>query len=219
MLARRLTQLYAGLVLYGISAALLVLSGLGNLPWDVFNQGMQVQTGVGMGLWVDIFGALLLLLWIPLHQRPGLGTISNVIILGLVLQLVVDRFDPAHGTMTRLGLLVAGVLLNGVATGLYIGARFGPGPRDGLMTGLSARTGRSLRAVRTSIELTVLATGIALGGTVGIGTLVYALAIGPLAQVFVPLLTVPSMTETTNSGASNMGMCPQSSNITVRQAA
>jgi uncharacterized membrane protein YczE len=191
MLARRLTQLYAGLVLYGFSAALLVLSGLGNLPWDVLNQGMEVQTHIGMGLWVDIIGALLLLAWIPLRQKPGLGTISNVVVLGLVLQLMVSHVDQPDGLATRATLLVAGVLLNGVATGLYIGARFGPGPRDGLMTGLAARTGRSLRAVRTTIELTVLVTGVGLGGTVGVGTLVYALAIGPLAQVFVPLLTVP----------------------------
>ena len=188
-LLRRLVQLYAGLVLYGFSASLILLSGLGNVPWDVLHQGLANHTGIGTGVWVCLVGALLLLLWIPLKQRPGLGTVSNVIVLGLVLQLMLDVFDQAHGTTTRVALLVGGIGLNGVATGLYIGARFGPGPRDGLMTGLAAR-GHSLRVVRTAIELTVLATGVALGGTVGIGTVLYALAIGPLAKVFVPLLEV-----------------------------
>jgi len=187
---RRLLQLYSGLVLYGFSASLILLSGLGNVPWDVLHQGLANRTGIGTGLWVCIVGALLLLLWIPLRQRPGLGTVSNVIVLGVVLQVMVDAFDEAHGTTARIALLATGVVLNGVATGLYIGARFGPGPRDGLMTGLAAR-GHSLRAVRTAIELTVLASGALLGGTIGIGTVVYALAIGPLAKLFVPLFEVP----------------------------
>lgn len=187
LLLRRLAQLYAGLVLYGFSASLILLSGLGNVPWDVLHQGLANHTGIGTGIWVCIVGALLLLLWVPLRQKPGLGTVSNVIVLGVVLQVMVDAFDEPSGTAPRVALLIVGVLLNGVATGLYIGARFGPGPRDGLMTGLAAR-GHSLRAVRTGIELTVLASGAALGGTVGIGTVVYALSIGPLAKVFVPLL-------------------------------
>ena len=189
MLARRLVQLYAGLVLYGASASLIILSQLGNDPWDVLHQGLSLQTGIGTGIWVCIAGALVMLLWIPLRQRPGLGTLSNVIVVGLVLELCLIAFEPAHDLATRWTLLLSGVLLNGVATGLYIGARFGPGPRDGLMTGLAAR-GMSLRAVRTGIELTVLAVGIALGGTFGVGTLIYALAIGPLAHVFVPALTI-----------------------------
>jgi uncharacterized membrane protein YczE len=187
---RRLAQLYAGLVLYGFSASLILLSGLGNVPWDVLHQGLARHTGIGTGLWVCIVGALLLLLWIPLRQRPGLGTVSNVIVLGVVLQLMLDAFDEAQGTTTRVALLLGGVLLNGVATGLYIGARFGPGPRDGLMTGLVRRTGLSVRLVRTTIELTVLATGILLGGSIGVGTVVYALSIGPLVHYLLPIFTV-----------------------------
>jgi uncharacterized membrane protein YczE len=189
MLARRLLQLYAGLTLYGASASLIILSELGNDPWDVLHQGLSRQTGIGTGIWVCLAGALVMLLWIPLRQRPGLGTLSNVVVVGLVLELCLALFEPAHDPAARWTLLLSGVLLNGVATGLYIGARFGPGPRDGLMTGLAAR-GMSLRAVRTGIELTVLAAGVALSGTAGIGTLVYALAIGPLAHVFVPAFTI-----------------------------
>ena len=189
MLARRLLQLYAGLALYGASASLIILSALGNDQWDVLHQGLSRQTGIGTGLWVCIAGALVMLLWIPLRQRPGIGTLSNVVVVGLVMELCLRAFDPAHDPAARWTLLLSGVLLNGVATGLYIGARFGPGPRDGLMTGLAAR-GLSVRAVRTGIEVTVLAAGIALGGTAGIGTVVYALAIGPLAHVFVPAFTV-----------------------------
>jgi uncharacterized membrane protein YczE len=188
MLGRRLLQLYVGLALYGASAAMIILSELGNDPWDVLHEGLSRQTGIGTGIWVCIAGALVMLLWIPLRQKPGLGTLSNVIVVGLALELCLVAFEPAHDLAARWTLLLSGVLLNGVATGLYIGARFGPGPRDGLMTGLAAR-GMSLRAVRTGIELTVLAAGVALGGTVGIGTLVYALAIGPLAHVFVPAFT------------------------------
>ena len=188
MLARRLLQLYTGLALYAASASLIILSQLGNDPWDVLHQGLSLQTGIGTGVWVCIAGALVMLLWIPLRQKPGVGTLSNVVVVGLVLELCLIAFEPARDPLTRWTLLLSGVLLNGVATGLYIGARFGPGPRDGLMTGLAAR-GLSLRLVRTGIELTVLAAGIALGGTFGVGTLVYALAIGPLAHVFVPAFT------------------------------
>jgi len=188
-LGRRLVQLYAGLVLYGLSAALILLSALGNDPWDVLHQGLSRQTGIGTGTWVCIVGALVLPLWIPLRQRPGFGTLSNVVVVGVVIEIALGAFDPPGAAGVRAALVASGVLLNGVATGLYIGARLGPGPRDGLMTGLAAR-GRSLRAVRTAIELMVLLAGAALGGTVGIGTLVYALSIGPLAHVFVPAFTV-----------------------------
>jgi len=189
MLARRLVQLYAGLVLYGASASLIILSQLGNDPWDVLHQGLSLQTGIGTGIWVCIAGALVMLLWIPLRQKPGLGTLSNVIVVGLALELCLIAFEPAHDLATRWTLLLSGVLLNGVATGLYIGARFGPGPRDGLMTGLAAR-GHSIRLVRTLIELSVLAVGWLLGGSVGIGTVAFALLIGPLAQIAIRRLGV-----------------------------
>jgi uncharacterized membrane protein YczE len=188
-LTRRLVQLGGGLVLYGLSSSFILLAALGNDPWDVLHQGLSRQTGLGTGTWVCLVGVLVLLLWIPLRQRPGIGTLSNVVVVGAVIQAMLEGFDSPHGTAARATLLLAGVVLNGLATGLYIGASLGPGPRDGLMTGLAAR-GLSLRAVRTGIELTVLVLGAALGGTVGIGTVVYALAIGPLAHVFVPALTV-----------------------------
>jgi uncharacterized membrane protein YczE len=189
MLTRRLAQLYGGLVLYGVSASFLLLAGLGNDPWDVLHQGLSRQTGIGTGAWVCIVGALVLLLWIPLRQRPGLGTASNVVVIGVVVEIMLAAFDQAHEPVLRVSLLLSGVVLNGMATGLYIGARFGPGPRDGLMTGLAAR-GYSLRAVRTGIEVAVLVVGALLGGTIGIGTLVYAVSIGPLAHIFVPAFTV-----------------------------
>ena len=191
MLPRRLTQLYAGLALYGVSGSFILLSGLGNDPWDVFHQGLSRQTGIGTGWWVCIVGALVLLLWIPLRQKPGLGTVSNVIIIGVAVVIMLAVFDQPSALSERIGLLVAGVVLNGVATGMYIGARFGPGPRDGLMTGLAAR-GHSIRVVRTGIEISVLVAGALLGGTIGIGTLVYAVSIGPLAHFFVPAFTVRS---------------------------
>jgi len=182
----RLVQLYAGLLLYGVSSSLLVLAGLGLDPWDVFHQGLSRTFGLAIGTWAIIVGAVVLLLWIPLRQRPGIGTLSNVVLVGLTMNVVLGHVHAPNGLAVRIALLVCGVFLNGVATGMYIGAGFGPGPRDGLMTGLAAR-GHSIRVVRTSIEVTVLATGWLLGGTVGVGTVVYALAIGPLAHVFVPL--------------------------------
>jgi uncharacterized membrane protein YczE len=184
----RLVQLYGGLVLYGVSSSLLVLAGLGLDPWDVFHQGLSRTFGLAIGTWAIIVGVVVLLLWIPLRQRPGIGTLSNVILVGLTMNVVLGHFDAPHAMAARIACLVCGVFLNGVATGAYIGAGFGPGPRDGLMTGLAAR-GHSIRVVRTGLEVTVLVTGWLLGGTVGIGTLVYALSIGPLAHVFIPLFS------------------------------
>ncbi|GAP46827.1 YczE/YyaS/YitT family protein [Streptomyces azureus] len=191
-LVRRLTQLYAGLALYGASSALLVRSGLGLEPWNVLHQGLAERTGLSIGVVLTIVGAAVLLAWIPLRQRPGLGTISNVLVIGMAMDATLALVPDAHGWTLRVTLMVAGIVLNGAATGLYIAARFGPGPRDGLMTGLHQRTGVSIRLVRTVIEFTVVATGFALGGTVGIGTLLYAVAIGPLAQLFLRVFAVPS---------------------------
>jgi uncharacterized membrane protein YczE len=182
----RLVQLYLGLVLYGFSASLLVLSGLGLNPWDVFHQGLAKHSGLAIGTWSILVGIVVLLFWIPLRQRLGIGTVSNVVFIGGTMDVVLSLLSPPHGIGVRIVCLVAGVLLNGVATGAYIGAGLGPGPRDGLMTGLAAR-GHSIRVVRTSIEATVLVIGWLLGGTVGVGTLAYAVSIGPLAHVFVPL--------------------------------
>lgn len=189
-LPRRLVQLYIGLALYGFSDALIVLAGLGVDPWDVLHQGLARRTGLGIGTWAIIMSVVVLLAWIPLRQKPGLGTISNAILVGLGINATIAWVPAPHGLVAQGAVLVAGVVLNGVATGCYIGARFGPGPRDGLMTGIAAR-GHSVRVVRTAIELTVLASGWLLGGSVGVGTVLYAVAIGPLAHLFIPLFTVP----------------------------
>lgn len=190
-LTRRLGQLYAGLVLYGVSAALQVEAGLGLDPWDVFHQGVSEHSGLSIGVVSIVVGALVLLLWLPLRQRPGLGTVSNVVLVGLSMDATLALVPGPHGLWLRVPLLAVAIVLNGAATGLYISARFGPGPRDGLMTGLHRRTGRSIRLVRTGIEVTVLATGFALGGSVGLGTVAYALAIGPLSQLFLRVFAIP----------------------------
>lgn len=190
-LGRRLVQLYVGLALYGASSALLVASELGLEPWNVLHQGLAELTGLTIGVVSIIVGAAVLLLWIPLRQRPGLGTVSNVFVVGLAMDGTLALLPDVHGLAVRIPLLLAGIVLNGAATGLYISASFGPGPRDGLMTGLHQRTGRSIRLIRTAIEVVVVATGFALGGTVGIGTLLYALAIGPLAQLFLRVFAAP----------------------------
>ncbi|MEV7794022.1 hypothetical protein AB0O68_18850 [Streptomyces sp. NPDC087512] len=189
--ARRLFQLYGGLALYGASSALLVRSGLGLEPWNVLHQGLSERTGLSMGVVLTIVGAGVLLLWIPLRQRPGLGTVSNVLVIGAAMDATLAVVPDAHGWTPRIAMMASGIVLNGAATGLYIAARFGPGPRDGLMTGLNRRTGLSVRLVRTVLEITVVATGFVLGGTVGVGTLLYALSIGPLAQVFLRVFAVP----------------------------
>ncbi|GAA4792947.1 membrane protein [Streptomyces ziwulingensis] len=190
-LTRRLLQLYGGLALYGFSSALLVRSGLGLEPWNVLHQGLAELTGLSMGVVLTLVGAAVLLLWIPLRQRPGLGTVSNVLVIGAAMDATLTVLPDAHGPAPRVTLLVAGIVLNGAATGLYLAARFGPGPRDGLMTGLNRRTGLSVRLVRTTLEVAVVATGFVLGGTVGVGTVLYALAIGPLAQMFLRMFAVP----------------------------
>jgi uncharacterized membrane protein YczE len=182
----RLAQLFVGLGLYGLSSSLLVIGGNGLVPWDVLHQGLEEQTGIPIGTCSIIVGLVVLLLWIPLRERPGLGTLCNAIVIGGTMDVVLGFITGVQGTALRWACTLVGVLLSGVATGLYIGAGLGPGPRDGLMTGLSRRTGRSLRLVRTVIEATVLALGWLLGGTVGLGTVIYLVAIGPLAHFFVP---------------------------------
>jgi uncharacterized membrane protein YczE len=188
---RRLAQLYAGLVLYGSSMALQIRAGLGLDPWDVLHQGLADRAGLSFGTVVIIVGAIVLLAWIPLRQRPGFGTISNVFVIGIAVDATLAVLPHAGSAPVAVAMLVAGVGLNGLAGGAYIGAGLGPGPRDGLMTGLVRRTGGSVRVVRTTIEVTVLVAGAALGGTVGIGTVVYALSIGPLVHALLPRLTVP----------------------------
>ena len=185
---RRVGQLGVGLIAYGLSDAMLLLAGLGVDPWDVFQQGLSRRAGLGVGTWAIIVGAGVLVLWVPLRQRPGLGTLANVAVIGSTIDLVMWLAPAPHAAALRIVLMFGGVALNGIATGAYIGAGLGPGPRDGLMTGIAAR-GHSIRVVRSAIELAVLGAGWLLGGTVGIGTVVYAAAIGPLAHVFIPLFT------------------------------
>ena len=185
-LPRRLVQLYVGLVLYGLSMALMIRSRLGLDPWDVLHYGIARHLPVSFGTVVIGVGVLVLLAWIPLRQWPGLGTISNTVVIGLVTDAALALLISPDALAWRIVFLVLGIVGNGLATAMYIGARLGPGPRDGLMTGLVRRTGLSVRVVRTSIEVTVLATGWLLGGVVGIGTVAYALAIGPLVHLMLP---------------------------------
>lgn len=209
-LTRRLIQLYAGLALYGASSALLVAAGLGLEPWGVLHQGLAERTGITIGVVSIIIGAIVLLLWIPLRQRPGLGTVSNVFAVGIAMDGTLALVPDVHGLLAQAGVMVAGILLNGVATGLYIAARFGPGPRDGLMTGLHRRTGRSIRLVRTAIEVAVVVTGFLLGGSLGVGTVLYALVIGPLAQFFLRFFAIADNGGTTvTAPASGQAILPQ----------
>ena len=189
-LPRRLVQLYAGLVLYGFSMAMVIEAGLGLDPWDVLHQGLAEQLAWSFGAVTIVVGALVLLLWVPLRQWPGLGTVSNVVVIGLAVDAGLAVLPPVESLPVRTALLLGGVLANGLAGAAYLGSSFGAGPRDGLMTGLVTRTGRSVRLVRTCLELTVLALGVLLGGTVGVGTVLYAVAIGPLVQLFLPLVAV-----------------------------
>ncbi|GAA2404134.1 membrane protein [Streptomyces glaucosporus] len=209
-LLRRLVQLYAGLVVYGASAALMVRAGLGLGPWDVFHQGVAERAGLSIGTVLIATGAAVLLLWIPLRQRPGLGTVSNVIVVGLAMDAALALLPEPRALAVRVPMLACAIVLNGAATGLYITARFGPGPRDGLMTGLHRVTGRSVRLVRTGIEVAVLAAGFLLGGTAGAGTVAYALAIGPLSQFFLRVFAVPGPGGGSSSGGSSPGARPAS---------
>lgn len=189
-LPRRLAQLYAGLVLYGVSMALMVRSSLGVMPWDVLHQGLARQLGWSLGTVTIVVGALVLLAWVPLRERPGLGTLSNVVVVGLAVDAVLAVLPAPGGLSARVGFAAAGILLNGVATAAYIGVNLGPGPRDGLMTGLVRRTGGPLGPIRTAIEVVVVLSGWLLGGTLGVVTVLYALSIGPLVHVLLPRFAV-----------------------------
>jgi uncharacterized membrane protein YczE len=203
ILARRLVQLYVGLLLYGIAIALIVRAELGIAPWDVLTQGISKQTGLNFGLVTVITSAFVLLLWIPIRQRPGFGTIMNALLVGPAADLGLWLIPQGLDLWARILLLPAGILLLAVATGLYIGAQFGPGPRDGLMTGLHRRTGQRIWIVRTSIEIVVLAAGWLLGGDVGLGTVAFALLIGPLCGYTIPMFAIRrAPLETADAGAS-----------------
>lgn len=183
---RRLLQLYFGLSLYGLSTAMFVRADLGADPWNVFHLGVAKLLALDIGTVMIATGALVLLLWIPLRQRPGLGTISNVVVLGLAADAALSVIPTLSDILPRSGLLAGAIVVNAIATAMYIGAGFGSGPRDGLMTGVHARTGWSVRSIRTVIELSVLLIGWLLGGTLGVGTVLYALTIGPLIQLCLP---------------------------------
>ncbi|MFI5605763.1 YitT family protein [Amycolatopsis sp. NPDC051903] len=186
---RRGAQLLAGLALYGASMAMLTRAHLGLDPWDVLHEGLTKLTGLTFGTVTAIASVFVLLLWIPLRQRPGVGTVANVLVISVTVDAVRAVLPDQHALALQILLMVGGIVLNAVATAVYVGTRLGPGPRDGLMTGLTARTGWSVRLVRTGIEVTVLAVGWLLGGTFGVGTVLYAFMIGPLTQALLPLVT------------------------------
>jgi uncharacterized membrane protein YczE len=189
--ARRIIQLLIGLVLYGIALSLMLRAAIGVAPWDVLSQGIVKQTGISFGWVTNIVGAFVLLLWIPIRQKPGLGTIANVLLIGPSAELGLALIPQVDNLAIRIPLFAGGLVLLAIATGLYIGARLGPGPRDGLMTGANKRFGWPIWIVRTAIELTVLTIGWLLGGNAGIGTLLFAVLIGPMVSVTLPLLRVP----------------------------
>ncbi|MDO8418897.1 MAG: hypothetical protein Q7S90_02580 [Rubrivivax sp.] len=187
---RRLVQLVVGLAIYGASMAMVLRGALGAIPWDVLHTGLIQHVPVTFGQMSIMVSLAVLLGWIPLRQMPGLGTIANALLVGIAADITLALVPPADDLAARVALLLGGIVLNGVATAMYIGSQLGPGPRDGFMTGLSRVTGRSIRFVRTAIEVTVVALGWALGGAVGLGTVLYAVAIGPLAQLMLPWFTV-----------------------------
>ena len=189
-LPRRLTQLMLGLFLYGWSMAMMIRANLGLDPWDVFHYGLATHVPLSFGQVTIAVGALVLLLWIPLRQRPGIGTILNILVIGLAADLGLAVMTQPDGYVGRGALLVGGVVLNGLAGALYVGAHLGPGPRDGLWVAVTRKYGWSIRAVRTVIELTVLVLGWLMGGVVGVGTVLYAVSIGHLNQFFMPYVQV-----------------------------
>ena len=191
---RRVAQLLAGLFFYGFSIGMMIRAGLGVSPWDVLGQGTSLQTGIPFGFVTNLIGLVVLLLWIPLRQKPGPGTVLNVLLVGPSAEVALAVLAAPGNITDQIVLFAAGLVLLAVATGLYIGARMGPGPRDGLMTGLHARFGWPIWAVRTGIEVSVLAVGWALGGAVGLGTVAFALLIGPMVNRTVPFFHIPPRT-------------------------
>ncbi|MFB9905145.1 membrane protein YczE [Allokutzneria oryzae] len=191
---RRFTQLFAGLALYGASMGLMVRAGLGLDPWDVLHEGLTTRIGLSFGTVTAITGLVVLLAWLPLRQVPGIGTVANVVVIALAVDATLALLPEVTVLWAQVVAMVASVVLNGLACAVYVGARLGPGPRDGLMTGLAARTGASIRLVRTGIELSVLVLGWLLGGTVGVGTVLYALGIGPAVQFFLPSVALRAPT-------------------------
>jgi uncharacterized membrane protein YczE len=193
-LPRRLVQLYLGLIAYGLTLALIIRAGLGNAPWDVLHQGIARHLGISIGVVLIAASFVVLLFWIPLREVPGVGTISNAIVIGVAADVGLDLLGHPHAWWLRVLMTLVGIVGNAIATAFYIGAQLGPGPRDGLMTGIHRRTGWPIGRVRTSLEVGVVVVGWALGGTLGVGTVLYAVSIGPLVQRLLPLAIVPLVT-------------------------
>src|SRR3954447_22321582 len=208
-LPRRVGQLVVGLVLYGLTLAMIIRSTLGNAPWDVLHQGMAQHLPISIGTAVIVMSMVVLLAWIPLREMPGLGTVLNSVLVGLAADFFLQLIASPTALSARVALLVGGILLNGIATALYIGSQLGPGPRDGLMTGWHRRTGLSIQRVRMTLEVSVVVVGALLGGTVGIGTVLYAVAIGPLVQWLLPwaIVDLPERTPATARRAPELACC------------
>lgn len=216
-LVHRVTQLLVGLVLFGVSMALLLRAQLGLEPWGVLQYGLIQYVPMSYGLMSIVVSFVVLLLWIPLRQWPGLGTLLNAVVIGVAIDATLAVVPEVHGIGWRVVVMLAAILGNGVAGAMYIGSQLGPGPRDGLMTGLSRRTGRSIRLVRTALEVTVVLLGWMLGGIVGIGTVLYALLIGPVVQLFLPVLTVRVQPPTTRARADTTPpIVPRADPVTAR---
>ena len=185
----RIARCVAGLAVFGVGIALIIDADLGAAPWDVFHTGVSDLTGLPVGTVIILTGLALLVFWIPLRETPGLGTLLNAVEIGLVVDLVLPLVPEPQLIGARFIMMLGGIVVIAIGSGLYIGSGLGPGPRDGLMTGL-ARRGISIRTARTAVELTALTFGVMLGGAIGIGTAMFALTIGPLVQLFLPRLTM-----------------------------
>lgn len=192
VMTRRWVQLLLGLFLYGIAISVMIRAAVGLSPWDVLAQGISIHTGIPFGFVTNIVGGIVLLLWIPIRQRLGVGTVLNALLIGPSAEVGLWLIPEQTELWVRIPMFAAGLLLLAIATGMYIGARFGPGPRDGLMTGIHRKFGVRIWIVRTSIEVFVLIIGWILGGNVGFGTLAFALLIGPLVHLTMPILLVPA---------------------------